>query len=102
MQNSSDIYHFNMAGNGQRLDTATPHLKERTASVRRKQLLLQKMLLNPRVFLKQFMRRQKKAAKKKVTKRVQDTDRAWFGKQQGGNIQRKPVNKLRPVYQYHQ
>jgi hypothetical protein len=55
-----------MASNGQRLDTATPHFKERTASVRRKQLLLQKMLLNPRVFLKQFMGRQKKAAKKKL------------------------------------
>ena len=44
-----------MASNGQRLDTATPHFKERTASVRRKQLLLQKMLLNPKAFLKQFM-----------------------------------------------
>jgi hypothetical protein len=62
------------------------------------------MLLNPQSFLKQFMARQKKAVKKKVTKRVQDTDRAWFGKQQGGNIQRqrKPVNKLRTLYQYHQ
>ena len=54
-----------MASNGQRLDTATPHFKERTASVRRKQLLLQKMLLNPKAFLKQFMGRQKKAVKKK-------------------------------------
>jgi hypothetical protein len=93
-----------MASNGQRPATATPHFKERTASVRRKQLLLQKMLLNPRAALKQFMRRQKKAVKKKVTKRVQDTDRAWFGRQQGGNIQqqRKSVNKLRTLYQYHQ
>ena len=92
-----------MASNGQRLDTATPHFKERTASVRRKQLRLQKMLLNPKAFLKQFMGRQKKAVKRKVTKRVQDTDRAWFGKQQGGNVQqRKPVNKLRTLYQYHQ
>jgi hypothetical protein len=49
------------------------------------------------------MGRQKKAVKKKVTKRVQDTDRAWFGRQQGGNIQqRKSVNKLRTLYQYHQ
>jgi hypothetical protein len=55
-----------MARNGQRLDTATPHFKERTASVRRKQLLLQKMLLNPKAFLKQFMGRQKKAVKKKL------------------------------------
>ena len=91
-----------MSGNGQRLDT--PHFKERTASVRRKQLLLQKMLLNPKAFLKQYMGRQKKAVKKKVTKRVQDTDRAWFGKQKGGNIkqQRKSVNKLQTLYQYHQ
>jgi hypothetical protein len=92
-----------MASNGQRPATATPHFKERTASVRRKQLLLQKMLLNPKAALKQFMRRQKKAVKKKVTRRVQDTDRAWFGRQQGGNIQqRKSVNKLRTLYQYHQ
>jgi hypothetical protein len=92
-----------MASNGQRPATATPHFKERTASVRRKQLLLQKMLSNPKAYLKQFMGRQKKAVKKKVTRRVQDTDRAWFGRQQGGNIQqRKPVNKLRTIYQYHQ
>jgi hypothetical protein len=61
------------------------------------------MLSNPKAYLKQFMGRQKKAVKKKVTRRVQDTDRAWFGRQQGGNIQqRKPVNKLRTIYQYHQ
>ena len=93
-----------MASKGQRLDTATPHFKERATSVSRKQLLLQKMLSNPKAFLKQFMGRQKKAVKKKVAERIQDTDHAWFGKQKGGNIQtqRKPVNKLPTVYQYYQ
>jgi hypothetical protein len=55
-----------MASKGQRLDTATPHFKERTTSVRRKQLLLQKMLSNPKAFLSQFMGRQKKQLKKKL------------------------------------
>jgi hypothetical protein len=46
----------------------------------------------------------KKVVKKKVIKHIQDTDRAWFGKQKGGHLRthRKPVNKLPTVYQYYQ
>jgi hypothetical protein len=86
------------------LGTAAPHLKKKTVAVRKKQLQLQQMLSNPRAFLRQYMVGKKKVVKKKVVKRIQDTDRAWFGKQKGGNLRthRKPVNKLPTVYQYYQ
>lgn len=86
------------------LGTAAPHLKKKTVAVRKKQLQLQQMLSNPKAFLRQYMVGKKKVVKKKVVKRIQDTDRAWFGKQKGGNLRthRKPVNKLPTVYQYYQ
>jgi hypothetical protein len=63
------------------LGTAAPHLKKKTVAVRKKQLQLQQMLSNPKAFLRQYMVGKKKVVKKKVVKRIQDTDRAWFGKQ---------------------
>ncbi|CAB3987815.1 Hypothetical predicted protein [Paramuricea clavata] len=83
---------------------ATPNLKRRTDAVRKKQLQLQQMLLNPKGFLHRYMAEKKKVVKRKAVKCIQDTDRAWFGTQQGGNLRtrRKPVNKLPTIYQYYQ
>ncbi|CAB4033375.1 Hypothetical predicted protein [Paramuricea clavata] len=89
--------------------SATPNLKRRTDAVCKKQLQLRQMLLNPKAFLqtygKRFLADKKKAVKKKAVKCIQDTDRAWFGTQRGGQIRqtsRKPHNKLPTVYQYYQ
>ena len=57
----------------------------------RKQLQLRKMLLDPKAFLRVL--KKKKKRKKKAKKGE---------KQKGGNLNRKPINKLPTVYQYYQ
>ncbi|CAB3977955.1 Hypothetical predicted protein [Paramuricea clavata] len=106
---ASDAISFNMARTKLPDLNATPHLKKRTAAVRKKQLQMRQTLSNPRAFLQQFGKRflneKKKAVKRKVVKRVQDTDRVLFGTQRGGQIQqtnRKTHNKIPVQYQYYQ
>jgi hypothetical protein len=61
--------------------------------LRNKQLQLQKMLSDPKAFLRVLKKNKKKGKKK-----------ARAEKQKGGNLKssRQPINKLPIVYQYYQ
>jgi aminopeptidase C len=85
------------------LGTAAPHLKKKDSCCTQKAITITTNVIKSKG-ISTTIHGCQEVVKKKVVKRVQDTDRAWFGTQKGGNLRtrRKPVNRLPTLYQYYQ